>query len=67
VRLVLCDQGDGVAERAAARAASLGYDNVHILSGGKAAWRDAGYTLFAGLLAQLDTQERATFRVATGL
>src|SRR5580700_9819779 len=36
VRLVLCDQGDGVAERAATRATLLGYDHVHILSGGKA-------------------------------
>jgi rhodanese-related sulfurtransferase len=49
VRLVLCDQGDGVAARAAARAAALGYHNLHILRGGKPAWRDAGYTLFAGV------------------
>src|ERR1700688_1505295 len=48
VRLVLCDQGDGVATRAAARAAALGYHNLHILTGGNAAWRRAGYTLYAG-------------------
>ena len=35
VRLVLCGQGDGVAVRAAARAAALGYRDVHTLSGGK--------------------------------
>src|SRR5882757_356324 len=49
VRLVLCDDGDGVAARAAARAAAEGYYNLHILAGGKEAWRRAGYTLYAGV------------------
>src|SRR5579862_7412955 len=49
VRLALCDQGDGVAARAAARAASMGYRNVHVLKGGKEAWRLAGYMLYAGV------------------
>ena len=49
VRLVLCDAGDGVAERAAARAEALGYDNVAVLAGGIDAWRKAGYTLYAGV------------------
>jgi rhodanese-related sulfurtransferase len=49
VRLVLCDQGDGIAARAAARAEALGYRNLHILTGGKPAWRRAGYTLYAGV------------------
>src|SRR6267154_3304029 len=49
VRMVLCDQGDGVAARAAARAQALGYRDLHILSGGKEAWRRAGYTLYAGV------------------
>jgi rhodanese-related sulfurtransferase len=49
VRLVLCDDGDGVAERAAKRAEALGYRNVHILRGGAPAWREAGYTLYAGV------------------
>jgi rhodanese-related sulfurtransferase len=72
VRLVLCDQGDGVAARAAARAASLGYDNVHILGGGKAAWRDAGYTLFAGVnvpsktFGELIAHARATPHISAG-
>jgi rhodanese-related sulfurtransferase len=48
-RLVLCDQGDGIAARAAARAEALGYRKAHILAGGKPAWRQAGYTLFAGV------------------
>jgi rhodanese-related sulfurtransferase len=49
VRLVLCDGGDGVAERAAARAEAMGYGNVHVLGGGAGAWAEAGYTLFAGV------------------
>ena len=42
VRLVLCDGGDGVAERAAGRAEALGYRNVHILAGGAPAWQTRG-------------------------
>src|SRR5260370_36219286 len=49
VRIVLCDDGDGVAERAARRAAAMGYRNLHILAGGAPAWRLAGYTLYAGV------------------
>jgi rhodanese-related sulfurtransferase len=48
-RLVLYDEGDGVAERAAARATAAGYTDVHILGGGAAAWEAAGYTLYAGV------------------
>jgi len=49
VRLVLCDAGDGVAQRAARRAEALGYGNVSILAGGVDAWQAAGYTLYAGV------------------
>jgi rhodanese-related sulfurtransferase len=49
VRLVLCDEGDGVAWRAAARARALGYRDPLILEGGKEAWQRAGFTLFAGV------------------
>jgi rhodanese-related sulfurtransferase len=49
VRLVLCDNGDGVAQRAAARAERLGYGNVLLLAGGVDAWQAAGYTLYAGV------------------
>lgn len=48
-RLVLCDEDNGIAERAASRAASLGYCNVHVLSGGVEGWRSAGYTVYAGV------------------
>src|ERR1700681_3414620 len=49
VRLVLYDDGEGVAARAAARAEELGYGNVHVLKGGAEAWGQAGYTLYAGV------------------
>ena len=70
VRLVLCDQGDGVATRAAARAAALGYRDVHALSGGKEAWRRAGFTLFSGVnvpsktFGELVEHERRTPRIS---
>jgi rhodanese-related sulfurtransferase len=49
VRLVLCDGGNGVAERAASRAEALGYRDVHVLRGGIAAWQSAGNTLYSGV------------------
>lgn len=48
-RTVLLDAGDGVADRAAARLASLGYTQVHVLQGGTPAWEAAGYVLFKGV------------------
>ncbi|EER62283.1 Rhodanese domain protein [Acidovorax delafieldii 2AN] len=48
-RTVLVDAGDGVAERAAARLAHLGYTQVHVLQGGAPAWTAAGYVLFKGV------------------
>jgi rhodanese-related sulfurtransferase len=51
IRLVLVDGGEaeGLAVKAAARAEALGYEAVHTLAGGTAAWRAAGYELFAGV------------------
>ncbi|HZT87787.1 MAG TPA: rhodanese-like domain-containing protein [Stellaceae bacterium] len=48
-RIVLVDDGDGVAERAARRLAAIGYTSVHILAGGVAAWEDAGHRLFPSI------------------
>jgi len=48
-RIVLMDDGDGVAERAARRAEGLGYSDVAIMEGGAPAWKAAGYTLFDGV------------------
>ncbi len=68
-RLVLCDDGEGVAERAAERAAALGYGNVHVLAGGTGRGKAAGYTIYAGVnvpskaFGELVELERHTPRV----
>jgi len=49
VRMVVYDDNDGVATRAAERLAAIGYTNVHVLQGGAQGWTDAGFTLFAGV------------------
>ena len=48
-RIVLCDDAEGAAERAAAILADAGYDNVAILDGGVAGWQKAGFELFSGV------------------
>lgn len=49
VRAVLVDDGDGVAERAAARMAAIGFTDVAVLDGGVGAWAEAGYVIFKGV------------------
>ena len=48
-RIVLIDDADGLANRAAALMTRLGYGNLSVLKGGVTAWRDAGYELFSGV------------------
>src|SRR5947207_3853958 len=48
-RIVLCDDADGLNERAAAILARAGYANLFGLQGGIAAWADAGFELFSGV------------------
>src|SRR2546425_2930710 len=48
-RIVLCDDVDGLIERAADILARAGYTNVHALDGGVAAWAEAGFELFSGV------------------
>jgi rhodanese-related sulfurtransferase len=48
-RIVLCDGGDGLAERAAGILARNGYAEVGVLDGGIKGWADAGYELFSGV------------------
>lgn len=48
-RVVWCDGGEGLAERAAQRAAELGYSNVAVLAGGVEGWRAAGGEVYAGV------------------
>jgi len=49
VRIVLFDDGDGVADKAAARLAALGYTDLALMDGGAPAWAAAGFTLFDGV------------------
>ncbi len=48
-RTVLCDDGSGLAERAAGKLAGFGYTDVSVLDGGTAAWERAGNVLFSGI------------------
>ena len=48
-RMVIFDDDDGVAERAASSAEALGYETIYILEGGAPAWLIAGFTLFDGV------------------
>ena len=48
-RVVWCDDGEGLAQRAAVRMTSLGYTDVSVLSGGIAAWETAGYRIYSGV------------------
>ena len=49
VPIVLLDDGDEVAVRAARRLAALGYTDIAAVEGGAPGWAAAGYTLFKGV------------------
>jgi len=49
VPVVVCDDGEGLAERAAMRLCALGYTNVRVLDGGVGAWKEAGLEVFSGV------------------
>jgi rhodanese-related sulfurtransferase len=48
-RIVLCDEADGLVERAADVLAQSGYTDVSFLDGGVTAWERAGFELFSGV------------------
>lgn len=48
-RIVLLDHDDGVAQRAAARLAALGYTDLHVVEQGVKGWQAAGFELFQGV------------------
>src|SRR6185436_14746675 len=48
-RIVLCDDGDGLADRAANVLAAADYTDISYLQGGIAAWEKAGLELFSGV------------------
>ncbi len=47
--IVVCDAGEGLAERAAARLIEGGYSDVSVLAGGVAAWEAAGFPVYSGV------------------
>ncbi len=48
-RIVLIDDNDGLAQRAADILARAGYSDLSYLDGGNAAWAEAGFELFSGV------------------
>lgn len=48
-RIVLTDDDEKLAQRAAAVLRSFGYRDIHVLAGGLAAWSAAGYELYSGV------------------
>jgi rhodanese-related sulfurtransferase len=49
VPVLLLDDGDGIAERAARRLQALGYADLRIVAGGAPAWEAAGFALYKGV------------------
>jgi rhodanese-related sulfurtransferase len=47
--IVICDAGEGLAERAAARLGEGGYSDVSVLEGGVKAWEAAGFSVYSGV------------------
>ena len=47
-RIVATDNGEGLAERGAARLREFGYTNIVLFANGVEAWRRAGYEVFSG-------------------
>ena len=48
-RIVLVDDDESLAQRAARVLRRLGYRDLHVLAGGHAAWKTAGYELYSGV------------------
>jgi rhodanese-related sulfurtransferase len=48
-RIVLVDDNDAIAERAAKVLAAAGYTDIAVLDGGNQAWEAAGFELFSGV------------------
>jgi rhodanese-related sulfurtransferase len=47
--VVVCDAGEGLAERAARRLVEGGYNDVSVLEGGVEAWEKAGFPVYSGV------------------
>jgi rhodanese-related sulfurtransferase len=66
VPIAVCDNGEGLAERAAARLTEGGYSDVSVLDGGVEAWEKAGFPVYSGVhvpskaFAEVIEHERGT-------
>jgi rhodanese-related sulfurtransferase len=49
VPIVVCDDGEGLAERAASRLIEGGYSDVSVLQGAVKAWEAAGFPIYSGV------------------
>ena len=49
VPIVVCDDSEGLAERAATRLIEGGYTDVSVLADGVGAWEAAGYPIYSGV------------------
>src|SRR5437763_12833498 len=47
--VVVCDDGEGLAERTAVRLIEGGYTDISVLAGGIAAWQAAGFPVYGGV------------------
>ncbi len=47
--IVVCDDGEGLAERAATRLVEGGYTDVSVIEGGVKAWEAAGFPVYSGV------------------
>src|SRR5215468_2892148 len=47
--IVVCDDGDGLADRAALRLTEGGWSDVSVLAGGVGAWEAAGFPVYSGV------------------
>ena len=47
--IVVCDDGEGLAQRGAERLIEGGYTDVSVLAGGVAAWEAAGFPIYSGV------------------
>jgi len=48
-RIVWCDDGEGLADKAALLTSSLGYSNVSLLEGGVTTWEQEGQPVYSGV------------------
>lgn len=48
-RIIWCDDGEGLAEKAQSLTSAFGYSNASLLKGGVTAWEQEGYPVYSGV------------------